>query len=158
MLKRNLVTSLILYESVRTTRPRAKAISAMIDRLVRNARKQTPHNAIRSINQVVTDKNACRKVMQVLVKRYEERTSGLTTMKAVGVRQGDGAHLVDLTLMDAEIGSMFQEEEPKKKEAKAPKKTASPKPAAAEKKEEEPKEAAAKKPTAKKADSTKKKS
>lgn len=103
MLKRNLLTSLLLYEKVRTTQARAKAVVPMLDRLIRNAKNQTPHVAIRSINQVVTDKNASRKVMEVLVKRYENRTSGLSRTVALGVRDGDGAHLVELSLLDSEL-------------------------------------------------------
>ena len=105
MLKRNLVTSLLLYESIRTTRNRAKAIQPLVDRLLRAARKQTPHAAIRTINRVVTDKNACRKIMEVLKARYADRESGLTRMTPVGSRLGDGAPLVDLTLVDAVMGA-----------------------------------------------------
>lgn len=119
MIKRNLITSLLLYESVRTTKSRAKAIAPMVDRLIRNAKKQLPHNAIRSLNAVVTDKNACRKVMEVLVKRYEKRSSGLTRIKAVGARTGDGASLVDISLVDGEIVAMPVKEEKKKVTKKA---------------------------------------
>ena len=103
MLKRNLVTSLFLYESVRTTKARARAIVPMVDRIIRNAKNQTPHVAIRSINEIVTDKNACRKILEVLVKRYENRTSGLTRVVPAGARVGDGASLVDVTLIDSEL-------------------------------------------------------
>lgn len=115
LLQRNLVTSLVLYESIRTTRKRAKVIQPMIDRLISTAKRVNTHNAIRSLNAVVTDKNASRKIMEVLVKRYATRPSGFTTLKAVGARKGDGAELVDLTLVDRE--------EPKAAEPKAKKKS-----------------------------------
>jgi large subunit ribosomal protein L17 len=102
MLKRNLLTSLILYENIRTTKIRAKAVSGMFDRLIRNAKNQDTHVAIRTINELVTDKNACRKVMEVLVQRYKNRSSGLTRITPVGVRKGDNASLVDFTLVDSE--------------------------------------------------------
>lgn len=103
MLKRNLLTSLLLYETVRTTKSRARAVAPMVDRMIRNAKKQTPHVAIRAMNAVLTDKNACRKVMEVLVARYKKRESGLTRTVPLGVRVGDGAQLVELTLLDAEL-------------------------------------------------------
>lgn len=106
MMQRNLVTSLLLYESIRTTQKRAKIVAPVIDRLVAIAKSKPPHVAIRSINAVVTDKNACRKVMEVLKDRYSKRSSGLTRAVAVGARLGDGAHLVDLTLLDAESGQI----------------------------------------------------
>ena len=72
----------------------------MIDHLITHARKSTPHVAIRALNQVLTDKNASRKVMEVLVKRYEKRSSGFTRATPAGRRKGDGAPLVDLQLID----------------------------------------------------------
>src|SRR3989344_4082768 len=104
LLQRNLVTSLFLYEAVRTTRARAKPIQPIVDRLITNAKKQDTHVEIRTLNAYVTDKNACRKVMEVLKPRYQSRPSGFTTLKAAGSRKGDGAELVDLALMDAVVG------------------------------------------------------
>jgi ribosomal protein L17 len=114
------VTSLFLYEAIRTTRKRAKVIIPLVDRLIAMSKKSVPHIAIRSLNQVVTDKNASRKVMEVLVKRYANRPSGFTTIKIAGSRKGDGAELVDLTLIDAELRKVEE-----KKSVKAEKKTAS---------------------------------
>ena len=102
LLQKNLVTSLILFESIRTTRKRARVIQPIVDRLISTAKKNVPYNAIRAINTMVTDKNASRKVMEVLLTRYATRPSGFTRMKAVGARKGDGAQLVDLTMVDAD--------------------------------------------------------
>ncbi len=121
LLERNLVTSLLLYEAIRTTRSRARVIQPIVDRLISNAKKQETHNAIRSLNAFVTDKNASRKVMQVFLDRYKTRSSGFTTVKAVGARKGDGAQLVDLTLIEAELGTQTKTVEVKEKKVKAPK-------------------------------------
>lgn len=126
MLKRNLLTSLILYENVRTTASRARAVAPMFDRLIRNAKRQEPHVAIRAINAIVTDKNACRKVMEVLVKRYDKRPSGLTRTVPVGVRKGDNARLVDFSLVDSELTVATPEPKTEAKK-EAPKKTDAPK-------------------------------
>lgn len=114
-IERNLVTSLFLYESIRTTRKRAKVVQPTVDRLIAMSKKSSPQVAIRSINRIVTDKNASRKIMEVLVKRYANRVSGFTTMSIVGSRKGDGAEIVDLTLMDAELNPKATEEKAKKK-------------------------------------------
>lgn len=158
MLKRNLLTSLILYESLRTTRSRAKAVSVMMDRMMRNVRKQSAHNAIRYVNEIVTDKNACRKVMQVLMKRYEKRESGLTIIKAAGSRIGDGAMLVDLTLVDAQVGSAPEQRKTEKPAKKAAKKEAKADAQDAGESKAETSEAPKKKAAPKKADSSKKNS
>lgn len=102
MMARNLVTSILLYESIRTTRKRAKAIQPTVDRLIANAKKMEPRNAIRSVNAFVNDKNACKKLMEVFVQRYAKRSSGFTRIVPVGARKGDGAELVDLILVDSE--------------------------------------------------------
>ena len=115
---RNLVTSILLYESVRTTRKRAKVVQPMVDRVIAEAKRKPAAQAIRSINRIVTDKNACRKVMEVLKQRYVNRSSGFTSLVAVGSRKGDGAQLVDLSLMDREIAAPKKEE--KVKAAKTP--------------------------------------
>ncbi|MFH0769879.1 MAG: 50S ribosomal protein L17 [Candidatus Peregrinibacteria bacterium] len=101
MLLRNLVTSLLLYENIRTTRSRADVVRPVIDRIITVAKSKTPSVAIRRINRIVTDKNACRKVMEVLRDRYKARSSGMTRMVPVGSRKGDGAMLVDVSLIDA---------------------------------------------------------
>ena len=121
MLKRNLLTSILLYESVRTTKARAKAVQPMVDRLITIAKKRPPHVAIRFINRFVTDKNASRKIMEVLKDRYASRPSGLTRIKPAGARAGDGAELVDLELVDAEIGLQEAPETKEKAQKKSPK-------------------------------------
>lgn len=116
LLKRNLVTSLLLYEAIRTTRKRARVLQPIVDSLITTAKKKAPHVAIRSINAMVTDKNASRKLMEVLVKRYATRSSGFTRVVAVGSRKGDGAEIVDMTLIDAVVGS--NEKKPGEKKTK----------------------------------------
>jgi len=143
MLKRNLVTSILLYESVRTTKARAKAVAPVVDRLISKAKKQEPHVAIRYINKVVTDKNASRKIMEVFKHRYANRTSGLTRIVPAGVRTGDGAMLVDFSFVEGEdVPTPEVKKEAPKKEAKKP---------AAKKAPAKAKTASAKAPAAKKA-------
>ncbi len=102
MFKRNLLTSLLLYEKVRTTKKRAEAVAPQVDKLITFAKSRAPHVAIRRLNRTVTDKNACKKVMEVFIKRYAKRSSGLTRMQPLGYRQGDGAELVELSLLEGE--------------------------------------------------------
>lgn len=117
LLTRNLATSLILYESIRTTKSRARVVQPIVDRLITIAKKKQGQQAIRAINAVVTDQNASKKLMEVLAKRYASRPSGFSKAKPAGARKGDGAALVDLMLIDAETRATATEE---KKEKKAP--------------------------------------
>jgi large subunit ribosomal protein L17 len=122
MLKRNLVTSLLLYESVRTTKARAKAIQGTVDHLITTAKKKAPHIAIRLINRTVTDKNASRKILQVFAKRYADRPSGLTRIVPAGARSGDGAELVDITFVEGKDVPSTTTEAPSSAKATAGKK------------------------------------
>ncbi|MDD4319118.1 MAG: 50S ribosomal protein L17 [Candidatus Peribacteraceae bacterium] len=126
MLQRNLVTSLLLYESVRTTKKRAEVVRPIVDRIIAVAKTRQPHVAIRYINAVVTHKNACRKTMEVLKDRYQKRPSGFTRIVPLGSRAGDGAKLVTLELIDANMAPAApasDEKNPKKpKNPRSPKK------------------------------------
>ncbi len=117
-LQRNLVTSVLLYETVRTTKKRAEVVQPMVEHIITIAKKKQPHVAIRAINAIVTHKNACRKAMEVLKPRYALRTSGFTRIVALGSRIGDGAKLVNLQLVDAQTPEALAEVKEKAKEAK----------------------------------------
>lgn len=98
MVLRNLATSLLLYESIRTTEKRAQVVRPMVERLVRVAREKTEREAIRSIHRVVTDTNACRKLLELYRVADVGRKGGLTRIKPLGARRGDGAALVEISL------------------------------------------------------------
>ena len=121
MMTRNLVTSMLLYEKLRTTKKRADVIAPEIDRLIRYAKTHQPYLAIRRLNEFVTDKNASRKVMEVLMKRYVARDSGLTRVTPVGSRKGDGAMLVDLAFVEGAEVALEAKPEKAKKSAKVTK-------------------------------------
>ncbi|MEQ1849169.1 MAG: 50S ribosomal protein L17 [Candidatus Peribacteraceae bacterium] len=117
-LLKNLATSVLLYERVRTTKKRAEVVRGVIDRIITIGKTDRTDLAIRKLTVMVTDKNASKKVLEVYKKRYADRPSGFTRMKPVGMRKGDGALLVDLELVDAAIEGDTAEEAvaaPKKK-------------------------------------------
>ena len=120
MFKRNLLTSLLLYEQVRTTKRRAQVVAPMVDSIIAMAKSTEPRNAIRAINQVVTDKNASRKIMEVYIKRFASVPSGLTRIVPVGARVGDGASVVDFMLVEGEQVTLEPKKE--KKPRSTPKK------------------------------------
>lgn len=100
MLK-NMVTSVLLYEHIRTTKKRAQVVKGVVDRVITLGKGKRQDLAIRRINQYVFDANACKKVIEVLAKRYADRPSGFSRVIPVGTRAGDGALLADLVLIDA---------------------------------------------------------
>ncbi|MBP7114495.1 MAG: 50S ribosomal protein L17 [Candidatus Peribacteraceae bacterium] len=116
-LLKNLVTSILLYETVRTTKKRAQVVRPLVDRVIAIGKNERNDLAIRKINDMVCDDNACRKVLEVLKQRYAKRPSGFTRMTPLGQRQGDGALMVEISLVDAAAPVVQSEETdaPKKK-------------------------------------------
>lgn len=88
---RNLVTSIILYEKVKTTAKKAKISAPIVEKLISTVKKKEAREAIREINKVVFDKNASKKLMQELKERYGKKDSGFTRITKVGFRSGDNA-------------------------------------------------------------------
>ncbi len=101
LMLKNMVTSVLLYERIRTTKKRAQVVKGVVDRVITIGKGAKKDLAIRKINQYVVDTNACRKVMEVLAKRSAKRSSGFSRVVPVGTRGGDGALLADLILIDA---------------------------------------------------------
>lgn len=112
-LLKNLVTSVLLYETVRTTKKRAQVVRPLIDRVITIGKRERNDLAIRKINDMVCDDNACRKVLEVLAQRYAKRPSGFTRVVPIGQRQGDGALMVELSLVDAAAPVIEADEAPK---------------------------------------------
>ncbi len=97
---RNMLTSFLLYERIRTTKKRAQVLKPMVDKIINAGRDPRKDSAIRTINETVTDDNACRKILEVFVPRFEGRTSGYVRVTPVGMRKGDGAKLVDMMFVE----------------------------------------------------------
>ncbi|KKP39915.1 MAG: 50S ribosomal protein L17, large subunit ribosomal protein L17 [Candidatus Peregrinibacteria bacterium GW2011_GWC2_33_13] len=96
---RNLATSIILYEKVKTTKTKAKAIAPVVDHLIQISKEENKMNAIRKINKIVLDKNASKKLMEELNKRYAEKNSGYTRVVDLGMRKGDAAPISQIELI-----------------------------------------------------------
>ena len=116
LMLKNMVTSVLLYERIRTTKKRAQVLKGVVDRVIAIGKRERKDLAIRKINQIVFDDNACRKVMEVLTKRYANRPSGFTRVVPVGTRFGDGALLADVILIDA-AEPVVEEAAPAKKKS-----------------------------------------
>ena len=96
---RNLATTIILYEKVKTTQSKAKAVKPIVDRLITGAKKQSLPVAMRTLNAYLMDKNASKKLIRELLKRYEKRDSGFLRLIPLGYRVGDSAPMVQIELI-----------------------------------------------------------
>ncbi len=103
MLK-NLVTSILLYEKVKTTEAKAKEVAPYVEKLVSLARavetgKKTKMNVIRTLKVATFDENASKKLLEEIAKRYTDRSSGFTRITHLGPRAGDAAPMVQIELV-----------------------------------------------------------
>ena len=98
-LLRNMATSLILYEKIKTTEAKAKLLRPVVEKLITAAKKQEKHNAIRSLKAYLYDNNATKKMMEVLLDRYKDRNSGYVRITKLGFRAGDAAPMVQVELV-----------------------------------------------------------
>ena len=98
LMLRNLASSIMLYEKVKTTRAKAAAVRPLVEKLI-TISKVGDLNARRSLLEVLLQKNAVLKAMEVLSVRYKERNGGYTRTIKLGTRQGDGAEMVQIELV-----------------------------------------------------------
>ena len=98
MLK-NLATSVILYERVKTTQAKAKLVRPVVEKLISSAKGQPTALAMRRLNAYFSDKNASKKLVRELLGRYQERTSGFVRITPMGFRAGDASPMATIELI-----------------------------------------------------------
>ena len=96
---RNLATSIILYEKVKTTESKAKLVKPIVEKLITKAKKQDIPTASRNLNAYLTDKNATKKLTRELLDRYKDKNSGYLRITPLGYRAGDAAPMVQIELV-----------------------------------------------------------
>ncbi len=95
---RNLASSIIIYEKVKTTEAKAKAVRPLLDRMITVA-KTGDLAARRRLLATLPQTLAVKKAMEVLGDRYKERPGGYSRIVKLGARQGDGAEMVQIELV-----------------------------------------------------------
>lgn len=95
---RNLASSILLYEKVKTTRAKAAAVRSLVERSI-TAAKVGNLSARRGLIRVLLQKNAVKKALEVLGVRYQKRPGGYTRLVKLGPRRGDGAEMVQIELV-----------------------------------------------------------
>jgi len=92
-LLRNLATSLILYEEIKTTGAKAKALKPFVEHLIQKAKKDNLI-AKRRVMADLFDEKAAQKVFEVFVPRYKNIKSGFIKSYRLGPRLGDSSAMV----------------------------------------------------------------
>lgn len=99
---RNMVTSLLKYERIRTTKTRAKEVRRYAEKMITLAKKETLA-AKREALGFVREREVVNKLFKTLIYRYAERKGGYTRILKLAPRPGDGAEMVFLELVDRAI-------------------------------------------------------
>lgn len=97
---RNMVTSLIKEERIRTTVPKAKEVRYLADKVIGLGKKGTIQ-ARRQANAILYEKSALTKLFDVLGPRYAEREGGYTRILKLSVpRRGDNSSMAIIEYVD----------------------------------------------------------
>ena len=97
-LVKGLIASLIIYEKIKTTEAKAKAIKPKIEKLI-TIGKESDLTARRRLLKELPTKSTVAKVLDVLGPRYKERPGGYTRIVKIGTRKGDGAEMVQISFV-----------------------------------------------------------
>jgi large subunit ribosomal protein L17 len=163
---RNQLQSLMESERIITTLPKAKELRPIAEKVITRGKHGTVHDR-RWALQWLIKRELVKKVFDEIAPRFTERPGGYLRIVKLGPRQGDGAEMAVIELVEREAASA-QAEAPKETKAKkepkpakdkkpAKEKAAKEKPAkekAAKEKEAKPKKAAGDKKSAKKGGAT----
>ena len=101
-LLKNMLNSLIKYEQIKTTLPKAKFLKPQADKIITLGKKDTLQTSKMLVSQLQDSKSA-NKVKKTLSKRYEKRSGGYTRIIKAGFRYGDNAPMAIIELVDRDV-------------------------------------------------------
>ena len=101
-LLKNMLNSLIKYEQIKTTLPKAKFLKPQADKIITLGKKDSLQTTKTLVSQLQDIKSA-NKVRKTLSKRYEKRSGGYTRIIKAGFRYGDNAPMAIIEFVDRDV-------------------------------------------------------
>jgi|TARA_B110000438_G_scaffold303680_1_gene366455 large subunit ribosomal protein L17 len=98
----NMLNSLIKYEQIKTTLPKAKELKPKIDKMITLGKKNNLH-AKKNLFSKLQDKSSVNKLIKILSSRYQDRKGGYSRIIKAGFRYGDDAPLAIIELVDRDV-------------------------------------------------------
>src|SRR5579863_2408373 len=98
-LLKSLANSLVIYESIETTLPKAKEVVTYTEKLITKAKKGDLHSRRQLIASLQT-KEAATKLMDDMAPKLGGRNSGYLRIKRTLMRRGDNAQMAKITFVD----------------------------------------------------------
>ena len=99
---KNMLNSLIKYEQITTTLPKAKELKPKIDKVITLGKKKSLASKKNLFTQLQS-KSSVDKLIKVLSQRYEKRNGGYSRVIRAGFRYGDDAPLAVIELVDRDL-------------------------------------------------------
>ena len=97
-----MINSLVKYEQITTTLPKAKVLRPEVEKLVTIGKKDTLANTKRLVSKLQNIQTV-NKIRKTLSKRYEARKGGYTRIIKAGFRYGDNAPMAIIEFVDRDI-------------------------------------------------------
>lgn len=114
---RNLVTSFLEKERVRTTLAKAKEARPIAEKMITLGKKGTLHSR-RQVVAFIRKEGVVTKIFDDLGPRFSQRPGGYSRIVKLGLRGGDGAQMAMLELIGAEYKKKAKKKKGKGKGAK----------------------------------------
>ncbi len=99
---KNMLNSLIKYEQITTTLPKAKVLKPQADKIITLGKNDTLQNT-KSLISKLQDSKSASKVRKTLSKRYQTRKGGYTRIIKAGFRYGDNAPMAVIEFVDRDV-------------------------------------------------------
>jgi len=119
-LLKNMLNSLIKYEQIKTTLPKAKFLKPQADKIITLGKKETLQTTKMLVSKLQDIKSA-NKVKKTLSKRYENRKGGYTRIIKAGFRYGDNAPMAIIEFVDRDVEAKRVDKKKKNPTKEAPK-------------------------------------
>jgi large subunit ribosomal protein L17 len=114
---RNMTNSLLRYETIKTTLPKAKELRRVAEPLITLGKKPSLANRRLAYNRL-RDREIVAKLFDELGPRYAKRNGGYLRILKSGFRKGDNAPIALVQLMDQPQAESAPKTEPKAEKAK----------------------------------------
>ena len=101
-LLKNMLNSLIKYEQITTTLPKAKFLKPQADKIITLGKKESLQTN-KLLMSKLQDIKSTNKVKKTLSKRYEKRNGGYTRIIKAGFRYGDNAPMAVIEFVDRDV-------------------------------------------------------
>ena len=101
---KNMLNSLIKYEQISTTLPKAKELKPLIDKVITLGKRNNLHSK-KTLFSELQSKLSVNKIDKILSQRYEKRKGGYSRVIRAGFRYGDDAPMAIIELVDRDVSA-----------------------------------------------------